>query len=288
MTEIKAIKGDITKITGVDAIVNAANRTLRGGGGVDGAIHKAAGWELLKECMTLGGCETGKAKITGAYKLPCKYIIHTVGPIWRGGNCKEADLLASCYKSSLDLAVEHGIRSIAFPSISTGAYGFPVEYAAFIAMDTVKTYVERKPADFDLIEWVLFNDSTFNAYQSWLTVPSMTYDFTCKWLEKFCDSNIHYIELVERWMGDDCRALGFEMDCGNAFNEKYKGAFGDYRELKRIIDKVTDVKLLGSAIFSKWRYFNHWAYSGAEILEPENREWFIIALEKLKSLSKEN
>lgn len=162
---LRVIKGDITKITDVQAIVNAANRSLRGGGGVDGAIHRAAGPRLLQECLTLNGCHTGEAKITKGYNLPCDFVIHTVGPRWIGGEQGEPEDLASCYKNSLDVAMENKIRSIAFPSISTGVYGYPVDEAAEIAVKTVKEYLDANPDQFDLVEWVLFDDRTYGSYE---------------------------------------------------------------------------------------------------------------------------
>ena len=165
VTMIKAVRGDITKINDVDAIVNAANRTLLGGGGVDGAIHRAAGRKLLEECRTLNGCDTGDAKLTGAYDLPCSHVIHTVGPVWHGGDHGEAELLASCYRRSLQVAAEHGIRRIAFPSISTGVYHYPVKEAAKIAVGTVAEFLEEHPDAFDVVEWVLFDDNTMQVYE---------------------------------------------------------------------------------------------------------------------------
>ena len=171
-TQIRMIKADITKLSGMDAIVNAANRSLLGGGGVDGAIHKAAGPGLLEECRRLNGCETGKAKITGAYNIPCRYVIHTVGPIWNGGRRNEAKLLADCYRNSLQLAVENGIRRIAFPSISTGVYSYPKDQAAEIAVKTVKEFVKANPGALDLVEWALFDDDTLRVYSDALSCRS--------------------------------------------------------------------------------------------------------------------
>ena len=171
-TAFVLVRGDITKDHGVRAIVNAANNTLLGGGGVDGAIHRAAGPELLAECRTLNGCETGRAKITGAYRLPCDYVIHTPGPVWHGGDQHEHEVLASCYVSCMELALAHGVRSVAFPSISTGVYGFPVEEAATVAIGAVKAFTKAHPGRFDLVKWVLFDDRTLAAYEKALAAYS--------------------------------------------------------------------------------------------------------------------
>jgi len=161
--KMQLAKGDITLLT-VDAIVNAANTSLLGGGGVDGAIHRAAGPELLEECKTLGGCSTGLAKITKGYLLPAKYVIHAVGPVWRGGSKGEARLLASCYASCLKLALEHHITTIAFPGISCGVYGYPAAQAALIAVQETAKFLELHNEIAQVI-FVCFDDNIYQAYQ---------------------------------------------------------------------------------------------------------------------------
>lgn len=162
MKKLEIIIGDITTQR-VDAIVNAANTSLLGGGGVDGAIHLAAGPELLKECRTLGGCQTGEAKITKGYLLPAKYVIHTPGPIWRGGESKEDKLLENSYRNSLLLAEEHNIKTIAFPSISTGVYHFPIERAAKIALTTINSFLAAHDS-LEKVVFVCFDQNTYQQY----------------------------------------------------------------------------------------------------------------------------
>jgi O-acetyl-ADP-ribose deacetylase len=163
---IEIIQGDIAKLD-VDAIVNAANTTLLGGGGVDGAIHRVAGPELLAECRTLGGCRPGEAKITRGYHLPARFVIHTVGPVWRGGKQHESETLANCYRNSLQLAVENGIKTIAFPAISCGAYGYPVPDAAQIALKAARDFLATEDS-IDKVIFVVWGEDIYDAYRQLL------------------------------------------------------------------------------------------------------------------------
>ena len=164
--KIEIVRGDITKLE-VDAIVNAANTTLLGGGGVDGAIHRAAGPELLAECRTLGGCEPGEAKITRGYRLPARFVIHTVGPIWRGGKCGEPETLANCHRNSLRLAAEKRTNMIGFPAIGCGAYGYPIDQAAQIALKTTREFLASEE-NIDKVIFVLWDEDVYEAFASTL------------------------------------------------------------------------------------------------------------------------
>lgn len=164
--QIEIVQGDITKLD-LDAIVNAANTTLLGGGGVDGAIHRTAGSELLAECRTLGGCQAGEAKITRGYRLAARFVIHTVGPVWRGGKHGEPETLANCYRNSLQLAVENGIKTIAFPAISCGAYGYPISDAARIAVKATRDFLASKDR-IDKVIFALWDGDSYDAYSQLL------------------------------------------------------------------------------------------------------------------------
>ncbi|MBO4887536.1 MAG: O-acetyl-ADP-ribose deacetylase [Firmicutes bacterium] len=221
---ISLVKGDITKDHNVQAIVNAANQSLLGGGGVDGAIHRAAGPKLLEECRRLNGCTTGNAKITNAYNLPCEHVIHTVGPIWNGGFQGEETLLSKCYENSLKLAVKNHIRTIAFPSISTGVYGYPVEDAARVALHTVNSFLSDHWQEIDEVKWVLFDDRTYQAYQ--------------KELDKLRNAGELYINKMLQ-NSAVAKAYGDAMDLGNLMTiAPHKKRYYSRYDINWLIDEI--------------------------------------------------
>ena len=293
--EIRAIQGDITKQTDVEAIVNAANESLLGGGGVDGAIHYAAGPELLKECRTLGGCQIGEAKITGAYNLPNKYVIHTVGPRWHGGKNNEGELLNRCYKSCLELAIKHGIRTIAFPSLSTGAFGYPVEQANWVAVGAVYGFVEEHPDQFDLIEWVCFDKNTLKYYSNQIELHKSGFyeeiDPVSKEPELIALLSEHNPEVHRSnddgfdWLDDDGYSIiikdgdeehmyvdyndgRFTLGLGS-WHGHYNSYRKDYEDLLQEIRNILDNRDVAVTIRCNGEWFGSWISSASKCNEKE-------------------
>lgn len=281
----------------VDAIVNAANNRLRQGGGVCGAIFAGAGpVEMQKACDQLGQCETGSAVTTPGFRLKAEYVIHGVGPVWNGGGHGEAELLFRCYQAAMDQARNHFCHSVAFPLISSGIYGYPLEEAWEIALRAIRQW-QRTHMEYQLdVVMAVIDQRALELGNSILkemilrdqaAYPGRVREFAEKWRDKFCTAGIDYVEILDHHLADDCAELGFLMDCGQGFAARYGSAMGSYLELGRVIGQVEDIALLGSAIYSQWRYYNHWAYSGESILNPENRAWFIMALNRLLELAGE-
>lgn len=226
-TKIEFIKGDITKQTDVDAIVNAANTSLLGGGGVDGAIHMAAGPLLLEECKLLNGCAVGDAKLTEGYNLPCEYVIHTVGPRYHNGKYKEEELLKRAYQNSLQVAINNGIRKIAFPAISTGIYRFPIIEATKIAVSTVNAFIKDHENSFDLIRFVLFDDNAYEVYREIISQKTINkYELpefignVIDTFEDFLDEKNIQIDNEEREEDNNCKIYG--SDYGDLSNKLYE------------------------------------------------------------------
>ena len=304
MQTIEIKKIGITRLT-TDIIVNAANSGLQEGGGVCGAIFKAAGSKKLQgACDQIGGCETGGAVITPGFNL-CKYIVHAVGPVWRGGNHHEPNQLYDCYRASLDLAKENNCHSIGFPLISAGIFGYPKDKSWRKALQAINDWFKANP-DYDIdVQFAVLDDSIIElghttADDLHITLKakdtpvnkkkakagvSDIHAFAVKYRNLYLDPATKEIE-AEGTFGHDAISLGFKMDCAEEFSSKYSNeAFSSVRGLIEKIDSIDDYHILGSGILSKWRYITHWSM-GENLLDLENRNWFIAALSRLAELTK--